>query len=462
MARFADFLTNLAESRLLQPDELRGLLLAFDTKPPDDADVRFARLLVNKGLLTTYQANKILNGRTKGFFLGPYRISRRLGEGGMGKVYLAVHRTDGQRVAIKVLPPRKALEEEQALKRFLREMELSKRIRHPNVARTIEAGVEDGAHYMVMEYVPGDSLYHVVRGARGGSGPMRVADAARYFLKVVDGLEAAHAAGLVHRDIKPSNLMITPDGEAKILDLGLARATEEESPLTHPNAVVGTLDYASPEQLSDASRADARSDLYSLGCTLYFALAGRPPFDGGDIVNKIFRHRMEEPETLEKVARGVPVAFAAIIRKLMAKEPAERYQSCAELRPDLARWTDAERVRALLGAEAEVARAFRPPPPELDEDDLRVADDEGPTSSLNALRELGSAEVSQAPLYRPPPPPRTAVIRPPSQAPAPPSPTAPPPARRPRVSDDRWIIWFSAVAFALGVLAILFISLLRS
>ena len=191
---------------------------------------------------------------------------------------------------------------------------------------------------MVLEYVPGESLYQIVKGGRGG--PLRVPDAARYFLQVLDGLDAAHAGGLIHRDIKPSNLMVTPDGDAVILDLGLARASGEASALTLANVVIGTLDYASPEQLGDASKADRRSDLYSLGCTLYFALAGRPPFEGGDVVNKIFKQRMEDPEPLERVARGVPAAFGAIVRKLMAKEPDDRYQSCQELSVDLARWTD--------------------------------------------------------------------------------------------------------------------------
>ncbi len=157
------------------------------------------------------------------------------------------------KVAIKVLPPKQAAESEQALLRFRREMDLSQRVQHPNLARTFQVGEADGVHFMIMEYIPGDSLFHLVK-ARGG--PLRVPDTARYFLKVLDGLGAAHAAGLIHRDIKPSNLMITPDGDAKILDLGLARALEDEHSLTRPNTVLGTLDYASPEQLSDAAKAD--------------------------------------------------------------------------------------------------------------------------------------------------------------------------------------------------------------
>jgi serine/threonine protein kinase len=348
------------------------------------------------------------------------------------------------------------MESEQALLRFRREMDLSRRVQHPNIARTLEVGTVDDVNYMVMEYILGDSLYHMVKGDHG---PLRVPDAARYFLKVLDGLAAAHAAGLVHRDLKPSNLMITPDGDAKILDLGLARALGEESPLTRPNVVMGTLDYASPEQLSDAARADVRSDLYSIGCTLYFTLSGRAPFEGGDVVNKIYKQKMEDPEPLERVAKGVPQAFAAIVRKLMAKNPDERYQTAAELRADLARWTDPARVRAILGAEAESARAFRPPPPELDDEDLRLLPDEadGLGSSTFSLRDLGEAEVGHAPMYKPPPPPKPALIVPDDDEDlAPGGPTPPSPA-----DDWGWLIPFMIVVGMLGLLAIILIAVLR-
>jgi serine/threonine protein kinase len=299
---------------------------------------------------------------------------------------------------------------------------------------------------MVLEYVPGESLYQLVKHPKGG--PLRVLDAARYFLKVIDGLEAAHDAGLVHRDIKPSNLMVTPDGDARILDLGLARSTNEVSPLTHPNAVIGTLDYASPEQLSNASSADRRSDLYSLGCTMYFALAGSAPFEGGDVVNKIFKQRMDDPKPLEKVSRGVPSAFAAIVRKLMAKDPDDRYQDCGELRADLVRWADPTVVRAILGSEAEAAQAFRPPPPEIDDDDLRLlADEDGST-----LRDLGSSEVSPAPMHKPPKPPRPAILLPTSRA---------NPYSRGGSDEARFLVKFVAVALILGVSVILLVAIFQ-
>ncbi len=443
MARLDKFVANLAKSGLVPPPTLERARAQLLDDHESDAAVRLARHLIQQGALTTYQARKVLGGATKGFFLGDYRILRPLGEGGMGKVYLAANQADGLRVAIKVLPPSKAVDGGQPLLRFRREMELSRRINHPNLARALDVGHAGNVHFMVLEYVPGESLYQLVKHPRGG--PLRVPDAARFFLKVIDGLEAAHDSGLVHRDIKPSNLMVTPDGDARVLDLGLARLMDEESPLTRHNVVIGTLDYASPEQLTDAARADRRSDLYSLGCTMYFALAGRAPFEGGDVVNKIFKQRLDDPDPLERVARGVPSAFAAVVRKLMAKEPADRYQDCGELRGDLARWADPAVVHSILGAEADAARAFRPPPPEIDDDDLRLFGDDGPSASAS-LRDLGTSEVASAPMHKPPLPPRPAVVLPPTR----PLPRPPAPA-----DEARWLVRFVAAALILGVLVIL-------
>jgi serine/threonine protein kinase len=460
MTRRDDFVANLAKSGLVPSKSLAQARALVSPEPDVDGDVRLARHLVEQGSLTAYQANKVLSGATRGFFLGGYRILRPLGEGGAGKVFLAARDRDGLQVAIKVLPPKRALQNEQSLARFRSEMELSRRVQHPNLARTIEVGREDDIYFMVMEYITGESLYEIVKGPRGG--PLRVPDTARFFLKVLDGLAAAHGAGLVHRDLKPSNIMVTPEGDAKILDLGLARALgTDDQPQTLDNVVVGTLDYASPEQLGNAAAADRRSDLYSIGCTLYFTLSGRPPFEGGDAVNKIFKHQMEDPEPLEHVARGVPPAFAAIVRKLMAKDPDDRYQSCEELRADLARWTNPERVRAILGSDADAARAFRPPSPVLDENELRIAADEDGSSPVSfSLRDLGAAEPAAAPLAKsvqntsrpaviPPPIPmqRRTFTSIPQIAPAPPS-------------DDRWLIRFIAISIFLGLVAILVLSLL--
>lgn len=448
MTSLDDFTANVASSGLVEPEILARHRALIDGQTQPEPAQELAKRLIHGGHLTSYQARKLLEGATRGFFLGGYRLLRQLGEGGMGKVYLA-ESPSHDRVAIKVLPPKKILEEANALVRFYREMELSRRCLHQNLARTIAVGVEDEVHYMVMEYIAGKSLYDIIRHPRYG--PLRVPDAARLFLQLADGLEAAHLAGLVHRDIKPSNIMITPTGEAKLLDMGLARAIDEETGLTKAGVVLGTLDYASPEQLRDAATADVRSDLYSVGCTLYFALAGRPPFEGGNMINKIFRQRMEDPEPVEKFAPGVPTAFGAIVRKLMNKKPEERYQDCTELKIDLARWLDPARLKTVLGAQAEAARAFQPPPPELLDDDVRL---DNPLSDPNgslSLRDLGSPVPSPPPRRREPPPPLQASFRP--------LPAKSRSAAQPLSDDSRWLIQFGIVAALVGIVAVVAISL---
>ena len=450
MLQLDDFAEKVALSGLVPSPDLIRARDQLEPEPAADASVRLARLLVQQGFLTTYQARKLLAGATRGFFLGGFRILRPLGEGGMGKVFLAVNEQTFGKVAIKVLPPRKAIEEAGSLVRFRREMELSQRCDHPNVARTLAVGTEGDVNFIVLEYIPGMSLFDMVKSERYG--PLRVSDAARLFLKVLDGLDAAHQSGLVHRDIKPSNIMITPDGNAKILDLGLARAMGEEKGITRANTVLGTLDYASPEQLSDASKADFRSDLYSVGCTLYFTLSGRPPFEGGDMINKIFRQRLDDPEPLESIAKGVPAAFAAIVRKLMAKKPEERYQTCKEL-PRIWLAGPTRFDCAILGAEAEAARSFHLPPPTLADEDLRllsIAEDET-SSSVLSLRDLGEAEPTPAPRHRVPLPPLPAAIRHLSE---------PRTVQAGISSDSRWLLHFSLIVLGLGLIAILTIALL--
>ena len=407
MAGLDVFLDDLERSRLLGAEEIGEVLDAYG--PFLDNDARpFARRLVKIGLLTRYQANKLLNHRTWGFFLGEYRILDRLGAGGMGKVYLARHERTEATVAIKVLPPKRAAEDEQAVLRFRREVELSRMLSHPNLAHTIEIGTLGDAHYMVMDYIRGDSLYDLVKGEGMGSGTLDVVECARYFVEILRGLHAAHEAGLVHRDIKPSNLMVTPEGRGVILDLGLARAIADEGGLTQSNTIVGTVDYASPEQLADASSADRRSDLYSVGCSIHFAITGAPPFEGGDIVSKIFRHRMDDPRPLDRIRPEVPAAFAAIVVKAMAKLPKERHQDAEELSRDLQHWS---------GAGHGIDRGSRTivPPSGSSVDGLGDPDDLSNPPFLpegSSIRMIGGAEVTAAPPTEAPSPPLPAILLP--------------------------------------------------
>jgi eukaryotic-like serine/threonine-protein kinase len=276
--------------------------------------------------------------------LGPYQILTPIGRGGMGSVYLALDTRAAQHVALKVLPPKKAREEERYLARFRREMELSQRVRHPHLALTYEVGVYQGVYYIAMEYIPGMSLHRVV----SRQGPLPVARAARLFAEVCSGLDHSHGQGLIHRDLKPSNIMVTPNDHAKILDLGLAlmegEVADEIEVIGGQGYVVGSMDYIAPEQTENATAVDARADIYGLGCSLFYSLTGRPPFPGGNTRDKIKCHRHEEPEALTRLNPAVPDEFAGLVRKMMAKDPDKRFASAYDARGELLAWASGEPV----------------------------------------------------------------------------------------------------------------------
>ncbi len=231
------------------------------------------------------------------------------------------------------MPPKRARAEERYLARFQREMELSQKVSHPHIAQTHEAGVSQGVYFIAMEYIPGQSLYRLVTS----QGPLTVPRAASLFAEVASALQHAHDLGLIHRDLKPSNIMVTPNDHAKILDLGLAmmegEVGEDIEIIGGRGYVVGSVDYMAPEQTLDATNVDSRSDLYALGCVLYFALTGKPPFPAGKTMDKINAHRRQEPDPIQWRNQEIPDSFAAIVHKLMAKNPAERYPGAARSAP---------------------------------------------------------------------------------------------------------------------------------
>jgi serine/threonine protein kinase len=341
MATLADdFLRNVLRSGLLSREELQETLRSL-TKNMRDQPEALAEHLVSAGRLTRFQAQKLLLGITAGLILGPFQLQAPLGRGGMGMVYLAFDPRSGQHVALKILSPRKARAEERHLTRFQREMELSRRLKHPHLAQTLDAGVNRGVHYIALEYIPGQTLYSLVANSR----PLPVPRAARLFAEIASALSHAHSQGLVHRDLKPSNIMVTPHDHAKVLDLGLAVSVGEE--VLDPEVtggkgyVLGSIDYMAPEQTIDASAVDARADLYSLGCCLYFALTGRPPFPNGSMRDKVHAHRNTEPTLLQNRNPEVPGAFAALVHRLLAKDPAQRFGSAAEVEAALKPWCQA-------------------------------------------------------------------------------------------------------------------------
>jgi serine/threonine protein kinase len=332
-----DFLRTILRSGILRRDELQDALRSVPSQERDDPN-KIADHLVRRGKLTQFQTQKLLQGVSGGLILGPYQVEAVLGRGGMGSVYLALDARSGQHVALKVLPPKMAREKERSLARFEREKTVSQRIRHPNIALTQEAGVTHGVHYIAMEYIPGQTLYRLVTK----EGPLLVSRAGQLFAEVADALDYAHSQGVIHRDLKPSNIMVTPNDHAKILDLGLAFLVGEEvedvEVVGGKGYVVGSVDYMAPEQTRDSSAVDPRTDIYALGCCIYFALTGKPVFPAGGTKEKIQAHRQMGPEPIVNRNPQVPDGFDDVVHRMLAKDPVHRYQTAAEAARELRRW----------------------------------------------------------------------------------------------------------------------------
>ncbi len=282
---------------------------------------------------TMAELGRSMEGRA----LGPYRLLEFVGGGGMGAVFRALDSTLDRIVAVKVLSRQQSSDEEM-LKRFRNEAQSAARLDHENIGRVHAVGSSDGWHYIVFEYIEGTNLRDVI--AR--SGPFDLTRTIDVTVQLADALEHASQRNVVHRDIKPSNIIITPAGRARIVDMGLARLHQVagDNDLTASGMTLGTFDYISPEQARDPREADVRSDLYSLGCTIFFMLAGRPPFADGTMVQKLLQHQQDEPPAIESLRPDVPRRFGEIIRRLMRKDPLERYQRPAELVADLLAFAD--------------------------------------------------------------------------------------------------------------------------
>ena len=287
------------------------------------------------GPATTGEIGRVLEGT----MLGPYRLDQFVGGGGMGAVFRALDTTLDRTVAVKVLAGRQA-DDEEMLKRFRNEAQSAARLDHENIGRVHAVGSENGWHFIVFEFIEGTNLRDLVRA----EGPFDLARTVDVAMQVADALEHASERDVVHRDIKPSNIVITPAGRARIVDMGLARLPQvaEDRDLTVSGMTLGTFDYISPEQARDPRAADVRSDLYSLGCTIFFMLAGRPPFADGTMVQKLLQHQQQAPPSLDDIRPDVPTRFAEIVSRLMAKDPLDRYQRPAVLVADLAAFAEEE------------------------------------------------------------------------------------------------------------------------
>jgi serine/threonine protein kinase len=331
------FLVDVLRSGLINRERLQAAVWEVPRERRTDTRA-LADHLVRSGQLSRFQARRILKGRWKGLILGPFQVLAPIGRGGMSTVFLARDSRSNDLIALKVLQRDSAEKRQRA--RFRREMKLSRRLDHPHVAATYASGKIEGVYFMAMEYIPGKSMQRLVQA----QGPMDVRRAARLVSEVAAGLDHAHSQGVIHRDLKPSNIMVTPHDHAKILDLGLAiiegEDVEDIRVVGGKGYIVGTMDYIAPEQTANSAAVDRRADIYSLGCTLYYAVTGRPPFPGGTSKEKIERQRREEPESLLELKPSIPIAFAVLIRQMMAKDPADRPPGAKDVIRKLRPWVD--------------------------------------------------------------------------------------------------------------------------
>jgi serine/threonine protein kinase len=319
---------------------------------------KLAEVMRQDGILTQFQAENFLQGRWRRFTIGKYKVLERIATGGMGSVYLCEHKSMRRRAAVKVLPIAKA-KDPASLERFYREARAVAALDHPNIVRAYDVDQEEDLHFLVMEYVDGTSLQDLVRK----EGPLHPNRAASYVNQAALGLQHAHeVAGLVHRDIKPGNLIVDRNGTVKLLDMGLARFfLDEEDLLTkkYDENVLGTADYLAPEQVIDSHEVDIRADIYSLGATFYYCLTGRTPFGEGTTAQKLIWHQTRQVKPVRSIREDVPPSMEAVLNKMLAKDPAQRFQTPVEVANALAPW-----VQSDLSADA-LTQTLEPPPEEV-------------------------------------------------------------------------------------------------
>jgi serine/threonine protein kinase len=326
------FIEELRGSQILEADQLEEVQrLRREAKQP----AQLAGELIKRGWLTTHQANQVARGRGSELALGSYLIQAPLGHGGMGQVVKARHRFLKRDVALKLIRQDRQ-EIAETVQRFEREVRLLAKLRHPHIVQAHDAGRIGDVWFLAMELLEGCDLEQLVRQR----GPLPVGEACSYVRQAALALHYAHQHGLVHRDVKPSNLFLTEDG-IKVLDLGLARSQKMEAAgeLTRANTVMGTPDYLAPEQALDPRQADARTDLYGLGCTIYFLLTGAPPFPEGTLAQKLLNHQQCDPPAIGRRRRDVPPAVAALLHRMLAKKPGDRPANALEVAVQLEPFT---------------------------------------------------------------------------------------------------------------------------
>lgn len=311
------------QSGLIDAAALRACWEAIpeEKRTSDAIDRRLARQAVETSRLTLWQAQQLLAGRSNGFRIDKYVLLNRIGQGGMGRVYLARDSRLNRLVALKILAPER-MNNPRSITRFQREAKLGAQLQHENLVRIYDEGDAQGIRYLVMEYIEGKTVGQMI-GEQGRLPPAVAADIAR---QVALGLEHACQKSLIHRDVNPWNILITVDGVAKLTDMGLAiDPSDQADNVTRDGATVGTFDYVAPEQARHSRAVDTRADIYALGCSLYHMLSGSVPFPTPSLPEKLYAHQLSEPTSLASRVPDLPAGMEEVVRRMMRKNPADRY-----------------------------------------------------------------------------------------------------------------------------------------
>ncbi len=323
------FVWDLRRSNLIDRGQLDQVVGEFLAKNAGAEPPALAHFLVGQGILTDFQAERLLQGKTQGFVLGPFTLQDSLGAGSMGTVYQAQSKTDSKLYAVKVLPRRSMWN----VRIARRKVRLFEQCQHPAVVPFVDVGTSGGMHYLAWPLVEGQTLDKIVQ-KEGKLSPER---AVQLTIQAAEGLDLCHQQGLFHGLLKPSNLMLSADEQVRILDFGigcLLAETEGESlvdTMSTANSVNSGLDCSSPESIMDPTNLTAIGDQYSLGCVLYYCLTGQYPFPDGTAVEKMMAHQHKQPQSIKELAPETPDALVAVVEQLMQKTPAARYPSCAEV-----------------------------------------------------------------------------------------------------------------------------------
>ncbi|MEZ6130070.1 MAG: FHA domain-containing serine/threonine-protein kinase [Planctomycetaceae bacterium] len=429
-----DFLELLERSELLSAAQVRKAVEKFeltDDLLPEDV----ARKLVQARVLTPFQAERLLEGRYRGFVIDGYRVREVLGVGGMGCVYIAEDRDQDRKIALKVMSTKHSVDAGM-LARMKLEARAGMQIKHPNVIETYRIDSTGAVNYMVMEFMRGVSLHELV----ALHGPVQWQMTCDLFRQIASGLHAAHRLGIIHRDIKPANILVDATGVAKLLDFGLARLAgnsgdEFSLAMIFGHECLGTPDYIAPEQAEDSNSVKETADVYSLGCTMYVALTGRVPFPQKANAAKLKAHKVLTARSIGEIRSDVPPEVIAIVEKMMEKNPADRYQSAQQVADALKPYAKRQPVkfefRQLVTLRAKQARDKEkavPKKPSVPRSS--VTTNSSITSSMSWVKNSGhhlEAEIDTfaadvTPAIRQPPPPKSSVTESRSYLPAPPRP----------------------------------------